>query len=142
MTLENLLQIGKLKPHEPSLNELQRLLEAARRNLKDAQLAGLRAESRFDIAYKAVMQCALLAMMAHGYRPSTNEPGHHALVIQSLPKTLGMPAEEMVVLDALRRKRNLNDYSGAGVSELEAESCLRAARRLISQVGELPKMQA
>lgn len=47
------------------------------------------------------MQCALLAMMSHGYRPSTNEPGHHALMIQSLPKTLGISSEEMVVLDAL-----------------------------------------
>lgn len=134
MTLENLLQIGKLKPHEASQEELRRLLAAARRNLKDAQLAGLSAESRFDIAYKAVMQCALLAMMAHGYRPSTNEPGHHALVIQSLPKTLGISAGEMVVLDALRKKRNLNDYSGEGISETEAESCLRAARRLIGLV--------
>lgn len=134
MTLENLLQIGKLKSHEPSQEELRRLLAAARRNLKDAQLAGLSAESRFDIAYKAVMQCALLAMMAHGYRPSTNEPGHHALVIQSLPKTLGISTEERVVLDALRKKRNLNDYSGEGISETEAESYLRAARRLIGLV--------
>ena len=80
------------------------------------------------------MQCALLAMMSHGYRPSTNEPGHHALMIQSLPKTLGISSEEMVVLDALRKKRNLNDYSGEGVSEAEAESCLRAAQRLIGLV--------
>lgn len=134
MTLENLLQIDKLKPHEPSREELQRLLAAARRNLKDAQLADLSAESRFDIAYKALMQCALLAMMAHGYRPSTNEPGHHALVIQSLPKTLGISSDEMVILDALRKKRNLSDYSGTAISETEAESCLRAARRLIGLV--------
>ena len=134
MTLENLRQTGKLKPHEPSRDELQRLLASARRNLQDAQPAALSAESRFDIAYKAIMQCALLAMMAHGYRPSTNEPGRHALVIQSLPKTLGISSEEMVVLDALRKKRNLNDYSGEAISETETESCLCAARRLVCLV--------
>ena len=35
------------------------------------------------------MQLALAAMMASGFRPSTNEPGHHQTMIQSLPLTLG-----------------------------------------------------
>lgn len=47
----------------------------------------------------------------------------------------------MVVLDALRKKRNLNDYSGAGVSKTEAKSCLRAAQRLIGLMEVLRKSQ-
>ena len=137
MTLENLLHIGKLKSHKPSPAELQRLLAAARRNLKDAGHTEISPESRFDIAYKAVMQCALLAMLAQGFRPSTNEPGHHAIVIQSLPKTLGIPNADMLVLDKLRKKRNLSDYSGEGVSGSEAESCIRAAQKLIAAVESL-----
>lgn len=58
------------------------------------------------------MQCALAAMMAGGYRPSTNEPGHHQTMIQSLPLTLGVSNDTWVVLDAFRRKRNAVDYSG------------------------------
>ena len=134
MTLENLLQIGKLKPHEPTREELARLLAAASRNLKDAGHADISPESRFDIAYKAVMQCALLAMLAQGFRPSTNEPGHHALAIQSLPKTLDIPVPDMLVLDKLRKKRNLSDYTGEGVSEAEAQACARSARRLFDAV--------
>jgi len=134
MTLENLLQIGKLKSHKPSQAEIQRLLAAARRNLKDTECAEISPESRFDIAYKAVMQCAPLAMLTQGFRPSTNEPGHHAIVIQSLPKTLGIPTQDMRVLDALRKKRNLSDYSGEGVSEAESDACIRAARKLIAAV--------
>jgi hypothetical protein len=134
MTLENLLQIGKLKPHEPTHEELARLLAAAGRNLKDAGHAGISPESRFDIAYKAVMQCALLAMLAQGFRPSTNEPGHHALVIQSLPKTLDIPVQDMLVLDKLRKKRNLSDYTGEGVSEAEAQACARSAGKLFDAV--------
>lgn len=134
MTLDNLLQIGKLKPHKTSREEIAKLMAAVRRNLKDAHFEGISSESRFDIAYKAVMQCALIAIMANGFRPSTNEPGHHATVIQSLPKTIGLPNERMMVLDQLRKKRNLSDYSGVGITEEVAAACVRAAEDLAATV--------
>lgn len=134
MTLENLLRIGKLKPHKTTREEVDRLLSAMRRNLKDAHNAEISPESRFDIAYKAVMQCALAAMMANGYRPSTNEPGHHATVVQSLPTTIRLASERMIVLDQLRKKRNLSDYTGAGITEEEAAACVRAAAELATTV--------
>jgi len=136
MTLENLVKIGKLKPHEQSKEELCRLLSAARRNLADARLSDLSAESQFDIAYRAIMQVALLALMANGFRPSTSEPGHHATVVQTLPRSIGLSTERMILLDSLRRKRNLSDYSGQEVSEAEAAACLRAAEALIATVEE------
>jgi hypothetical protein len=80
------------------------------------------------------MQCALVAMIANGYRPSTNEPGHHATVVQSLPTTVGLTNERMIVLDQLRRKRNLSDYSGAVITEEEAAACVRAAEELATVV--------
>ena len=134
MTLENLPRIGKLKPHKSTREEVARLLTAMRRNLKDSRNVEISPESRFDIAYKAIMQCALVAMMANGYRPSTNEPGHHATVVQSLPTTIGLANERMIVLDQLRKKRNLSDYTGAGVTEEEAAACVRAAEELATAV--------
>ena len=134
MTLENLLRIGKLKSHKTTREEVSRLLTAMLRNLKDAHNTGISAESRFDIAYKAIMQCALAAMMANGYRPSTNEPGHHATVVQSLPTTIGLANERMIVLDQLREKRNLSDYTGAGVTDEEMVACVRAAEDLAATV--------
>jgi hypothetical protein len=44
---------------------VQRLLAAIKRNLADAAVANISDETRFDAAYKAVMQCALVAMLAH-----------------------------------------------------------------------------
>jgi hypothetical protein len=134
MTLENLLKIGKLKPHKPTREEVTRLLVAARLNLKDAHVKDISTETRFDAAYRAVMQCAMVALMANGFRPSTNEPGHHATVIQSLPKTVGLPTEQWVVLDQLRRKTNLSTYSGEGISDAEIVSCTRAAENLLGSV--------
>jgi hypothetical protein len=109
---------------------VQRLLAAIRRNLADAAVPGISDETRFDVAYKAVMQCALVAMLAAGYRPSANEPGHHQTMIQSLPLTLGVSDEVWVVLDALRRQRNANDYTGHPITAKAVAECLAQAKAL------------
>jgi hypothetical protein len=130
VTLQNLLKIGRLKAHEPNAAEVQRLLAAIKRNLADAAVANISDETRFDAAYKAVMQCALVAMLAAGYRPSANEPGHHQTMIQSLPLTLGVSNEVWVVLDALRRQRNANDYTGQPITPAVVAECLGQAKKL------------
>jgi hypothetical protein len=107
VSLENLLKIGQLKPHTPEAVEIDRLLIAARRNLRDARVTSISPETRFDAAYKAIMQSALAALMMNSYRPDTNRPGHHMTVIQSLPLTVGLDSKRVIVLDALRRQRNV-----------------------------------
>jgi uncharacterized protein (UPF0332 family) len=131
MSLQNLLKIGRLKEHAATPVEIQRLLAGAERNLADSRVTSVSDETRFDAAYKAVMQCALAAMMAAGYRPSTNEPGHHQTMIQSLPLTLNVPNDTWVVLDAFRRKRNAVDYSGDIVDADMAATTTRHAEALL-----------
>ncbi len=133
MTLENLLKTGQLKRHDASADEIRRLFDAAKRSLKDAGAANISPESRFDLAYKAIMQLSLAALIICGFRPDTNRPGHHALVIQSLPKTMGLSAGQVAVLDTFRRKRNLADYTGDDVDDISAEQCRQAARALLEQ---------
>jgi hypothetical protein len=130
MTLQNLLRINKLKEHAPNAAEIARLLAAVERNILDAAVLQVSDETRFDAAYKAVMQSSLAAMMASGYRPSSSEPGHHITLIQSLPLTLGVDQSTWIVLDALRRKRNSNDYTGDVVTADMVAECLVQAKRL------------
>ena len=132
MTLENLLSTGHLKEHPTDKAEIQQLLEAALRNLADAKVTAISLENRFDAAYKAIMQSALVALMAKGYRPDAR--GHHQLMIQALPKSIGLSNKRMIVLDALRRKRNISDYSGAPVDEKSTETCITEAQTLLSNV--------
>lgn len=134
MTLENLLKIGQLKSHDPDAKEIQRLLGAAERNLADARVTAISAETRFDAAYKAIMQAALAVLMANGFRPDTNRPGHHMTVVQSLPKTIGLPNVRMTVLDTLRRKRNLSDYTGEDIDDVSVENCINEAEQLLHDV--------
>ena len=134
MSLQNLLKIGQLKAHPPDGAEVQRLLAAAARNLADARVTMISPETRFDAAYKAVMQAALAVLMAHGYRPDTNRPGHHATVVQGLPLTIGLAPARMAVLDTLRRRRNLSDYTGEDIDDSSAEHCIAEAERLLQDV--------
>ena len=134
MTLDNLLRIGKLKPHAPDKTEIERLLAAAERALRDAAVQALSSDSRLDLAYRAIMQGALVAMLASGYRPATSEPGHHQLLIQALPKTIRLAPGRVRVLEGLRAARNQSDYRGVPVSDTVALECVAEARRLLDDV--------
>jgi hypothetical protein len=132
MTLENLLAIHRLQTFEATPGGVQRLLASAGRNLADARLHGLSADNRFDAAYKAIMQCAMIGLWANGFRTSTSQPGHHQTALQTLPKTMGLPADTVIVLDALRKQRNLNDYEGDPVSDAAVAECLAQAGALVA----------
>jgi len=133
MTLKNLLGIS-LDAVAPDKAHIGKLMAAALRNIADAQLAGLSTENRFDAAYKAIMQLAMVALNANGYRTLTSKPGHHQTAIQSLPSTVGLAQGKVIVLDALRKQRNLSDYSGDLVPDAVAVECLASASDLHAHV--------
>ena len=133
MTLENLLAIKRLQRHEAGRAAILKLLVAAERNLADAKVTTISAENRFDAAYKAILQCAMAALWAKGYRTSTSEPGHHQTAIQALSLSLALDSATVIVLDALRKQRNLNDYTGDGVSEALLVECIGQAEDLLQR---------
>jgi len=132
MTLANLLAIQRLLAFNATPEGVQRLLAAATRNLADARITQLSPENRFDAAYKCILQCAMLGLWARGYRTSTNQPGHHQTALQALPLTMGLPNDVIIVLDALRKQRNLNDYEGDPVSDGVVAECLTQANALLA----------
>ena len=134
MTLDNLLRIGKLRAHVADKAEIARLLAAAERALSDAAVPDVSADTRLDAAYRAIMQAALVAMLANGYRPVTSEAGHHQLLIQALPKTAGVDPDRVRVLDAYRAARNQSDYRGVPVSNAVADECREDAIALLNDV--------
>lgn len=133
MTLTNLLGIS-LDTVVADRAQVARLLAAAQRNIFDAQLQGLSNENRFDAAYKAIMQIAMAALNANGYRTLTSKPGHHQTALQTLPLTVGLAQSKVIVLDALRKQRNLADYSGDLVPESAVAECLACAKELLAHL--------
>lgn len=133
MTLANLVATGQLKEHKPDRTQIQRLMEAARVLIKDAEVQGVSASTRFDSAYNAILQASLAALMANGYRPLGGQ-GHHAVTIQSLPKTIGIDGGRIQLLDTLRNKRNRAIYEGSAIDEASVRACREEAGRLIGEV--------
>ncbi|GCB02437.1 DNA-binding protein [Ralstonia sp. SET104] len=133
MTLQNLVGIS-LDEVRPAREQVAKLLAAAQRNLADAQLAALSNENRFDAAYKAIMQLAMLALHANGYRTLTSRPGHHQTAIQTLPETIGLEKPRVIVLDALRKQRHLSDDSGDIVPDTAVNECIHSARLLLAAI--------
>ena len=133
MSLDNL--VGRtLERAAPERAGIARMLAAAERNLADARLQALSAENRFDAAYKAILQCAMVALRANGFRTLTSQPGHHQTALQSLPLTIGLARDRMILLDALRKQRNLADYEGDPVTAQTVAESLAQAERLLADV--------
>lgn len=135
MSLENLVGIS-LEKITPDSGVIERLMSAAERNITDASITAISTENRFDAAYKAIMQLASAALNANGYRTLTSKPGHHMTTLQSLSKTIGIKQETAIILDALRKQRNVADYSGDLVPVSAVEECLRQATILQQAVLE------
>jgi PBP1b-binding outer membrane lipoprotein LpoB len=130
MTLDNLLGVS-LETVQPDAASIARLLEAAQSSLADAQLPGLSSEGRFDLAYKAIMQTANAALQANGFRTLTSKPGHHQTMIQTLPRTINLDKSTVLLLDQMRKQRNVIDYSGDLVSESLAAEAVKQAVTLL-----------
>ena len=117
----------------PDSGMISRLLMAAARNLSDAGVIEISLETRFDAAYKSVLQSANAALQASGYRTLTSKPGHHQTMLQLLVKTAGVDRETVIILDALRRQRNVVDYSGDLVPYSAVKECASQAEYLLKQ---------
>lgn len=135
MTLDNLIGISleKITPHQDAIH---RLLHAAERNIVDSKIDLVSTENRFDAAYKAIMQLANAALQAHGYRTLTSKPGHHQTMIQLLPQTLGTDKKTVIILDAIRKQRNIADYSGDIIPESTLITCIANAEALLKDFTE------
>ena len=133
MSLDNL--VGKtLEEIEPDASVIKRLLSSAERNIADAHVMEISSENRFDVAYKAIMQLSNAALQANGFRTLKSKPGHHMTMIQALTQTIDLDKETMIVLDGLRKQRNVADYSGDVVPASAVDGCVSNAENLLHDV--------
>ena len=133
MSLDNLVGTS-LEKIEPDSAAIKRLINAADRNIQDAHVKAVSNEMRFDAGYKAILQLANAALQANGYRTLTSRPGHHMTMIQALPKTIGLDADTVIILDTLRKQRNATDYSGDIVPDSALKECISCAENLYHDV--------
>jgi hypothetical protein len=131
MSLENLVGVS-LERMAPARQTVRRLLDGVSRHIADAKVRQVSAETRFASAYTAIRMLADAGLHARGFRTLTSKPGHHQTAIQSLVHTFEVQDAVLVRLDALRRQRNLAEYSGDTIPESAVGECLRQAESLQS----------
>jgi hypothetical protein len=83
--LDNLVKINILKIEPPDQNEFNRMVESAKRFLKDAKVEELSEEGKFSCVYSAAHILSLAALRWHGYRSSNRYQ-----VFQCLVHTVGL----------------------------------------------------
>ncbi|MEK6243282.1 MAG: DNA-binding protein [Pseudomonadota bacterium] len=133
MTLDNLVGRG-LEKADTDKGEISRYLAKIRRKLEDSKKSSISLDSRFDIAFEALLQIALAAIRVNGYRTTTGA-GHQQLAIQLLPKSLGIESGEIRALDEYRKKRSIGLYEADfDPSESEVKAVIRSVEKLLEKL--------
>ena len=105
---ESLCGPGKPLKAEPfDANEFAGLKRSGLARLKDAAVASLSLESRFDLGYNAAHALWVAALRFHGYRAS-----NRYIVFQLLPHTLDLGPQVWRVLSKCHDLRNRGEYEG------------------------------
>src|SRR6516162_7821328 len=132
MSLEKWGEYGWLKAEPTSRNEIKSLLAIVRRDLKDAGVAAISDDRRFEAAFSAARTAASIALRASGYR-TVAQVGHHAKTIESLELTIKADSKMIQKLRTFSKKRNVTSYDSAGnVSKQELELVIKTPGELHS----------
>jgi len=134
VSLEKWAEYGWLKPEPSCCDEIRSLLTIVDRDLKDANVAALSEDRRFEAAFSAARTSANIALRASGYRTAV-QAGHHIKTIESLELTIKADARLIQRMKTLSKKRNATSYDSAGnVSEQELQIAMRTAIELHREV--------
>jgi hypothetical protein len=132
--LKPLVESRWLDEASTSAAEVAGLRTVVERNLDEARGPLKYADTRFWLAYQAVLAAATSVIRAHGAR--VRRERQHERTFAAL-RQLGIPgvSDRARYYDDCRRKRNIVEYDAAGgVSDTEAAELLREAERLADAV--------
>jgi hypothetical protein len=132
--LKPLIEAGWLDEAPTSALEVAGLATVVQRNLDEARGPLKYPDTRFWLAYQAVLAGATIVIRAHGAR--VRRERQHERTFAAL-RQLGIPGvcDRARYYDDCRRKRNVAEYDIAGrVSDTEAAELLREAERLAGAV--------
>jgi len=121
----------RVEPLAASRRELDELRHAVARDLRDARLTGLSAESAFGHAYDAARRIAVVAVRASGYRLMSG-PGAHFWTFRAMEVAIGREVAELAAyFNRCRELRNDVMYGPViAVSRADAEELLQRVLQL------------
>lgn len=130
MSLKKWYDSNYLKKATPTASDIHRKFKVAGRDLKDAAIMDLSDDTRFRLAYEAMLVIAQAMLLAEGYR--TSSQGSHYYAIESLEHTMGESREKLLLLHAFAKKRHICQYDMEGtVSPEEVGAMIKEAVRIL-----------
>ncbi len=136
MKLYKMEERGYLARITPSRDDLAHLITAIQRRLMDAKNVTVTRENRLQQAYQAVLQVAIAALHAKGYRLKS-KPAHHVMAIESLEHTIGVERGLRDYYQSLRKRRHDVIYDAIiSVSEQDLEEAIERAEGLFAAFRE------
>jgi uncharacterized protein (UPF0332 family) len=139
-TFKKLLDEGLIRRLEkPHPKQARGRLKAARRSLvASATLTPTDSDWAYSIAYDAALQAGRGLMFQMGYRPTSGE-GAHVAVVRFLDEALRETIpQEVEMMETMRRKRNRAVYDSVGiVSKGELEAAQNVARTIVDTIGDI-----
>jgi len=129
MSLQDLLNNGRLEEHKSSRKEIEQLFAVFERDMADAQIEALSTDRKFATAYNAALMVARIALASSGYRASGE--GSHYWTIQSLAFILPLDIGTVRKFNKFRQKRNISGYEMIGmISKQEVAEMIDLAKEL------------
>jgi uncharacterized protein (UPF0332 family) len=138
MNYSELQNSGLIHPYHGSKKQVQEHLKLAERDIKTSQkIIAEDWDWAFSIAYNAILQAGRTLMFYKGYRPTSGE-GAHLAVVQFAEVTFGETFEnEISLFDKMRRKRHKVIYDVAGIiSQHEARQAFKFAKKFVRIIKE------
>ncbi|MEJ2736634.1 MAG: HEPN domain-containing protein [Anaerolineae bacterium] len=138
MDIKELEQQGLIESFAATLQEIDDLLEVARRDLTAARhMLPFDSDWSLAIAYNAALQAVLALMYAYDYRPRGANMHRTARDLSAVVLDERL-RREISRLNRLRRKRHRTLYHEAGlVSQSAAENSLSFAERFVEDIQQV-----
>lgn len=127
MSLKDWLNNRWMHQHETSAVEIQALLHSAEEDLRSAEIQGIAAGWRLNMAYTAALRYARAALYVCGYRPGRER--EHERTIDSLAYTItSINPDTITFLHKIRKMRHTATYDSVDmISEAEADAAMGVA---------------
>jgi uncharacterized protein (UPF0332 family) len=134
MSLDDRLNNGWLHKHQTSAEEIQALLHSAEEDLRSAQVEGIAAGWKLNMAYASSLRYARAGLCACGFRPGRER--EHERTIDSLIYTASsIDPDTIRLLHKIRKMRHTATYDSVDmISDAEADAAMKAAADLEQHV--------
>ena len=132
MSIEKMVQEGRIHPFKATREEITKVMKLARRDLAEAEkIKDTSLDWTYSIAYNAVLQACRAFIFHMGYRPASFEA--HKSTFEFMQLVVEEQLKSTIdYFDRARQKRHRVTYEAVGlVSEKETEQMVKKAKEFL-----------